>query len=152
VVNSFFNSRYQYFYGGDAYYELQTILATEDGGCILAGTYFDYNQPIYQRDLYIIKVNSDGLLVGIDEQTAQDVVPVNVYPNPGSSYFNVPLGTNRSDLTLQLFDAQGRRLQDTRLNSNVTTKNTGQYPGGLYFYQILSEGNVVYNGKWVKEF
>lgn len=60
--NSELQSNWLKYYGGDSLYQLNKILATEDGGCLFVSTRYDYTQPLKKRDIYIIKVDSNGII------------------------------------------------------------------------------------------
>ena len=51
-TDSLLNIRWEKFYGdGEYYYELMRVFATNDGGCILAGTRYDFNAGIEKEGL-----------------------------------------------------------------------------------------------------
>jgi len=75
--------KWQKYYGGDACYLLMSILATQDGGCVMAGSRYDYQTQNMERDVYILKVDEDGLITwayNIPEVTKETLI----YPNPGN--------------------------------------------------------------------
>ncbi len=142
------NLYWQKYYGGDAYYELWSILATQDGGCVMAGTRYDHQTQNEERDVYILKVNGDGLITwvhNVPEVTKQ----VLVYPNPGSGVINIK--AIERDITFELYDEQGNKLVNKVLPNGNTKVNSGSLSIGVYVYRVLDvEGQVIETGKWIK--
>ena len=148
-LDSDLNPIWQRYYGGDAYYTLWSILATQDGGCVLAGTRYDYLTQGYERDVYILKVNEDGLITwahNVPEVTRQ----VLVYPNPGSDVINIK--TIENGITFELYDERGNKPIKKVLVDGNTIVNTGFLSPGIYVYRVLDvKGKVVETGKWIKQ-
>jgi hypothetical protein len=141
------NTIWQKFYGGDACYNLWSILATQDGGCVMAGTRYDYQTQNQERDVYILKVNENGILTwtyNFPETTRQVIV----YPNPGQN--EIMIKSISPNLIFELFDMQGVKM----LSKKIATEdriNTKDLPQGIYIYQILNrQAEVVETGKWIK--
>jgi len=64
------------------------FLATNDGGCLMVGCRYDYETQDQERDIYIAKVNSDGLIVWTQEIPMGKQVTT-VFPNPGTNRLNI---------------------------------------------------------------
>ena len=138
------------FYGGDANYTCYTVKATEDGGCIVLATRFDFENDPDPNHLgtYILKLGPDGILTGIEESSLQ-VKEVLVYPNPGRE-LNIATGFNNYSLTL--FDINGKAVYNSHALSRDSKHDLSFLPGGLYIYRIVSEkGELLDSGKWVRE-
>lgn len=58
-----------YFYGGDAAYYPYCILPANDDGAFITGIVWDFQVP-KQLDIFVMKVNSDGIMVNIPENTS----------------------------------------------------------------------------------
>ena len=143
--------QWQKFYGGDAYYMLWAMIATQDGGCLMAGTRYDYLTQTNERDIYIVKVNSDGLVTGIGDEhplTTHDAI---VYPNPGSSYLKIQSGPQINGAAFEMFDMTGKEVAREILNGRLMEINTGPLPTGTYTYRISWQNRLVGSGKWVKK-
>ena len=142
------NLYWQKYYGGDVYYELWSVLATQDGGCVMAGTRYDYQTQNEERDVYILKVNEDGLITwahNVPEVTRQ----VLIYPNPGSDVINIK--TIENGITFELYDERGNKPIKKVLADGNTIVNTGFLSPGIYVYRVLDvKGKVVETGKWIK--
>lgn len=149
--NSNLELQWQKFYGGDANFNLWELIATQDGGCLMAGTRYDYLTQTNLRDTYILKVNEDGLIVGTGEEpgelTAQDAI---VYPNPGNEFIKVQSGPQVNGALFELFNLSGNLVLSTTLDERMETINTGAVKPGTYPYRVTYQNNIVANGKWVK--
>jgi hypothetical protein len=142
-----FGVYWQKFYGGDACYNLWSILATQDGGCVMAGTRYDYQTQNQERDVYILKVNENGILTwtyNFPETTRQVIV----YPNPGQN--EIMIKSISPNLIFELFDMQGVKM----LSKKIATEDridTKDLPQGMYIYQVLNpQAEIIETGKWIK--
>ncbi len=80
------------------------------------------------------------------ELTDISSIPMDVFPNPGSSMLNMEnLGQGA---VLSLFDLSGRTVDLERVSA--TTYDTSSLPNGTYIIQIDQEGNY-YRTIWIKE-
>jgi len=150
-LNSNFEIQWQKFYGGDANYNLWNLIATQDGGCLMAGTRYDYITQTNLRDVYIIKVNEDGLITGLgDEHSHITVHDAIVYPNPGSNYLKVQSGPQINRALFELFDLTGKIAASEVLNCRLCEINTSYLPAGTYTYRITFMKQLVGSGKWIK--
>lgn len=151
-LNSNLELQWQKFYGGDANYMVWNMIATQDGGCLMAGTRYDYVTQINDRDLYILKVDENGLVTGTGEElpniTVQDAI---VYPNPGSSQLNIQSGPQINGALFELFDLRGNLVLSTTLDERLETINTSELSPGTYAYRITFKNIIAGEGKWVKQ-
>ncbi|NOX47532.1 MAG: T9SS type A sorting domain-containing protein [Chlorobi bacterium] len=139
-------------FGGYGRYSLTGLLATPDGGCIGTCSYWDfYEYPnMDNTDILFLKFNSDGdLITSVPENTPPIYISdFLVYPNPGKDVLNISSG--KDGLVIKLFDLNGKIILEQAFDKN-TTINTGFLPVGVYSYRINREGNLLENGKWIKE-
>ena len=148
-VNSDLSMVWEKWFGGDAYYFMYNILATRDGGCIMVGTRYDDQTQNQERDIYIVKVNGDGLIVWEREISINDRFSV-VYPNPGHQ-LNIRLAAQHPKAFLSLFDQYGRLAVQQQLHQSESTVETRHLPAGVYLYQLTAPTGLNESGKWVKE-
>jgi hypothetical protein len=144
-----------HFYGGDAQYCPFSVIPTSDGGCLVNGYSYDYlnNLPLgeYELDMFVLKVNSDGLITelpGHPEAKAHDAI---LYPNPGREFLNIQSGPQINGALFTLYDMQGRPVLEERINKIQLKLNTSNLPAGVYAWQIVFKNKVIESGKWVKE-
>lgn len=150
IIDTGLNVINQKYYGGDAYYLVNAVLATQDSGCIMACTKFDYMAGADAWDVYILKVNKDGLLVNTSEHQIINDQVCYVYPNPGCDHLNI--NSSKDGLSIQLFDLTGKMkfVNDMDKGRNVVPVD-GLSPG-LYIYNIYDERQrIIQSGKWIKE-
>lgn len=140
---------WEYWYGGDAYYVLYSILATNDGGCLMVGCRYDYETQNQERDIYIVKVNSNGLIVWTQEIPV-DKQLTTVFPNPGTTQLNI--NTYNEQLDFELINISGQVLISQIVNSNAYTINTESIKSGMYFFKLIDQkGKIIETGKWIKQ-
>jgi hypothetical protein len=143
----------QIFYGGDGMYWPRDIIETSDHHIVVAGEYYNNQAVPYNChfDPFVLKVNSEGLIVNTtnpDMPVAQEAL---VFPNPGNGYLQVKLAIQHRQARLQLFDMNGRSMLEEEISMDMQQVNTSALPTGIYPYYITSNGRVIGNGKWVKE-
>jgi len=150
-TDSMLNLRWERFYGGDAYYVMMNLMATNDGGCLLGGARFDYhNATANQRDIILLKLNSEGLLTGIDKMPEFQVREAIVYPNPGNE-MNIRLAAQHPQALLRLLDQHGRIVLQQHLIGTESLVNTSYLANGIYMYQLTAPTGLSESGKWMKQ-
>lgn len=80
---------------------------------------------------------------------------VRVYPNPAAEQITVQLllsqGMSGSPMRFILADALERTVTSTEIKDAQTKISVAHLPDGIYFWQMLSGGQVVQSGKIVKQ-
>ncbi|MBC8319869.1 MAG: T9SS type A sorting domain-containing protein [Bacteroidetes bacterium] len=151
-TDSLLNIRWERFYGGDAYYLMGKLIATNDGGCLVAGTRYDYlNVTEQETDIIILKLNSEGLLTGNGDKPAIEMHEAIVYPNPGNEVINVRIATQYKHSVFELFDINGRHVLKQNFTGTQGIVNTTFLDHGTYIYRITSNDGLFESGKWVKQ-
>ncbi len=143
---------WQKYYGGDDYYFLYSILATQDGGCLMIGTINDSAADANNKrmtDIYLIKVGPDGLLVSANETMHLPEAAYKVFPNPATTTFTIQ-GSYALPAVLELYDMMGRQVYRQPVTSNRQQVDVSQLAGGLYVYRLVSDGKVA-RGKIILE-
>ncbi len=150
-TDSLLNIRWERFYGGDAYYMMGKIIASNDGGCIVAGTRYDYlNVTEQETDIIILKLNSEGLLTGTRDRPTIEMHEAIIYPNPGNETINVRVAYQHKQSVFELFDINGRHMLKQNFTGTHGTVNTAFLEQGTYIYRITSGDGLFESGKWVK--
>jgi len=73
---------------------------------------------------------------------------INIYPNPANDFIVFDLTTSREWTTITIYDIQGKKVIEQRVNDGqVSVQNL---PKGLYLYRI-DDGKTIYTGKVIKE-
>jgi hypothetical protein len=128
------------------------IISTHDGGCLIGGWKYDYqNSTTNQTDVILLKLNSEGLLVGQNELQESLLREAIVYPNPGSTLMQVRLAVQHPKALLELFDSQGKLVLSQQLHEKESRINTAQLPPGTYIYRLSAATGLNESGKWVKQ-
>jgi hypothetical protein len=150
-INPDLSPVWEYWYGGDAYYHLYSIAATNDGGCIMVGNRYDDETKNPNRDIYILKVNEEGLLVSTSEKPTEGLHEVLVFPNPGNNYLKVRIAVQVKQCTIELYDMNGKRLLSEQIQGQWGEMNTSSLIPGTYIYRIYNDEGLFESGKWVKQ-
>jgi hypothetical protein len=137
-------------YGGSSQDEGFCIQQTFDGGYIITGMK-NYSLWSDTSDVYLIKTDENGLVVGIEEKVedklsfkTSKLILLQNQPNPfnisTSIRYQIPYANN---VTLSIYDINGR-LRETLLNEyqkpgiyQVKWEGNNQ-ASGIYFYQLRS--------------
>jgi len=150
-TDSLLNVRWERFYGGNANYLMMNLIATRDGGCLVAGTRYDYmNDPVPQTDIIVLKLNSEGLLVGNNELPETQMHEAIVYPNPGTDALQIRLAVQHPTALLELFDANGRLVLSQQLYQKECRIAVDHLPKGTYIYRLSADTGLLESGKWMK--
>ncbi len=140
---------WEYWYGGDAYYFLYSILATNDGGCLMVGNRYDDATQEQERDIYVVKVDSNGLITWTQE-IPTDKPETTLYPNPGTNQLNIKTSINYTDF--ELINLNGQVVIRQNLDKNSSAINTESLKSGMYFYRLIDKKNkTIETGKWIKK-
>ena len=150
-VDTTLNIRWEKFFGGDANYTLYGILATHDEGCLMFGTFYDNNPQILKRDIYVVKVNKDGVLVSTDENPSQIVKEAILFPNPGGEYCIALLGVQHPSATLRMYDMRGAVVLNREIRQKQTKIDLPGLAKGIYPYTFECGGRIIGSGKWIRE-
>ena len=149
-LNKDYSTKWTKKYGGDAYYEMCGLLTTDDGGCMMYGTRYDYNS-IPKFDAYILKVNADGLI------TSESTIPlalqtVTVFPNPSNGLVHFDYKEPLRDIQIRVVDVKGSIVHQVKQSEGVLpTLDLSFLNNGVYFIQILEQNRLFSVSRWVKE-
>ena len=150
-MDSSLNVKWQKFYGGTANYTLWGLRATKDGGCLMYGTIYDSATQDNQRDIYVIKVDQNGLVGVNDNKTDPFIHDAIVFPNPGSDYLNIESGPQISGAQFIMTSLDGKQVIDKTLDERKITVPTQFLQSGTYVWKIVFNNSIIETGKWIKE-
>ncbi len=139
---------FEKYIGGDDYYMLFSVVATKDGGVLLAGTRAAVGAPDFHRDGYLIKLDSTGCFVGLAEDSGIQIKDALVYPNPGRD--KLYIRTVLKNCIFRLYDMNATEVLTAPIDRHITEINTGRLKSGTYVYVIQQNNRVVDKGKWIK--
>jgi hypothetical protein len=141
--------KWEKYYGGDSYYGLWSVNATSDGGCLLSGTTFNYFTQNNERDIIIIKVDSNGVVTGTDNLPSPLIHDAIVFPNPGCDQLNIRTGLKNA--IIEFYDESGKFLLRKSLQQGLTTYKMSDFSLGMYYYKILQHDKLKESGKWIRK-
>jgi len=130
--------------------DANSVQQTSDGGYILLGTTTDTTGGI-NADMYLVKINSLGLVSVFDNN--YKTINITTYPNPFNEYTTINFeNLKNKEFTLKIINIQGLLI---RTIDNITTGQVkierNNLVNGLYFFQLLSESQVIASGKLLIE-
>ena len=123
-----------------------SLIATNDGGCLIVGGAFDYSCNHY--DLFVLKVNPDGYL-DTDEIIVQNVRSYEYWPNPAQDELHLHYSPDVKPTQIELYDLQGRLVRTQR--TGLESLNLQGLSAGTYTMRVTLEGGKVFSDKVVKE-
>ncbi len=98
----------------------------------------------FNRDLWIVSRNptyEESEITEVTEAARGD--GFRLFPNPARDQVNLRLDDpGRDDVTVRLFDAQGRLLQTRRTADEQLVLDLRNYPPGVYWVHLLRKGEV----------
>lgn len=136
-LDSSLNVEWQRTYGGDANYSLYTVLATSDGGFIMSAGRYDHNIQDEELDVFILKVDSDGLITGLSEATLDNEQAV-VFPNPASDCINFKTSLDINNI--EIYSLLGQFVMNVKEVHNSI--NISFLDNGVYFLKIHTTDGV----------
>ncbi len=140
------NLNWTRYYGGDAFYIMEGVLATQDGGCLIYSRRYAFTGD-YNYDIHLLKVGPDGLLTSTT--TPENTPNITVYPNPTSNYIFFDTG-EAGMYDVSFFDGLGKVIFQEKILNNRPV-DVRHLPAGIYTYVLERKGEIVSQGKWVKE-
>lgn len=143
------------YFGGDGNYVLHGLSAMPDGGCLIHGSFYDWrNNPVWERDIVVIKVDSEGLLTSIESKSSDHF---EIFPNPAREYFKIInpnyLIYSVQSLHLRLVNLLGNTIiEEDFYSMNDLTISTSPFPAGIYLVIISDEKKMIYSQKVVIQY
>lgn len=119
-------------------------------GILLSGSKYCTTDVHPNCDVFIYKFEYNGNFAKIFERKIT-APQINVYPNPGTNFFNVDLMFDAPNCELLMFDIAGREVLRKEIKQNTERINAAALARGTYTYSILKEGKALNVGKWVKQ-
>ena len=117
-----------------------TMVATSDGGCLIIGQVFDYDNE-YQWNVFALKINADGF-VGLDE--IKEESQAFVYPNPAKE--TLKIGGVEAKET-QVFNTLGHCVMNFRGNEAIVEA----LAFGVYLLKVTDSEGMKHTIRMVKE-
>lgn len=114
-----------------------------NGGAII--TWGD-NRTGTNYDVYAQRINSSGTLSTEMQIVSND--SLHVFPNPSNGL--ITFQSNENISTIYLFNQLGETLyKEASVNYSTKELDLTNLSNGMYFYQIISDNNIISNGKLI---
>ena len=114
----------------------------------MVGNRYDNDTQEQERDIYVVKVDSSGLITWTQE-ILTDKPETKVYPNPGTNQLNIKTTSNEIDF--ELLNINGQVVVREMLDGNNSIINVESIKPGIYFYRLIDDiYKTVETGKWIK--
>ncbi len=151
-TDSLLVTKWEKFYGGDAYYDACDMSLCSNGGLILSAARYDENLNNNEFDGYIFKVDSagNGPLLSDTKKNSVNVCELIIYPNPGTAEITVRTASQALGGEFILCDILGKQVFQTSVKERFTSVSTNTLPEGVYVYKYILNGKIKETGKWVK--
>ena len=128
-------------------FEPRFILATSDGGCLVAASVLDGLTNPY--DHYIFKLDGNGHFTSVHRLELEKERVVKVYPNPASSVLNFELD-KAGEYSIVISDMTGRRVLQHKVKGVSQTFDVRHLAEGMYQYAVYGAEGVIDSGLWLK--
>lgn len=134
----------------NAYYFVDRIIATSDGGYLLVGSRVDLSDPEQPWVGWARKFGPDDCFTGLNVEAGAPLV--NVAPNPGIDELRITLNGSVRQAVVTLVDLNGRIIATESLRFGQVRFATYDLAAGVYAYIITdASGSRIASGRWVKE-
>lgn len=137
--------------GEDNNTAVNSLLATEDGGCVMVGSQRKY-QTGDESDWngYVAFFSPDDIITSAVETTNPYDSDYLLFPNPGNDQLIIQ--TARKGVRLKMYNQSGKIVLEKQLPDVFrSTVNTDQLIPGFYLCQLTDKkGNTEYK-KWIKQ-
>lgn len=152
-LNREFNTIKEFSYGNDSIFLwINTIKATRDGGCIIAGHFRDISSglPYNIEDMQgIVKKIPAAAFISVEEISENSFNTVIAYPNPGNNVLNIK--TSLQNASVEVYNILGKVVYKQDITDISTAIPTGSWNSGIYMWKVYSNGKEAENGKWIKK-
>lgn len=152
-LDSNLDIKWQRFYGGDAFYHLRGLKATQDGGCLMYATRYDENTQDQEFDIYILKVDSLGIMTSISDNFTIPVQQLSIVPNPANQYVSIryPDIFGSEEKEIIIYNSIGIPVKSFNAKEEVSgiRADISELPAGLYFVVLMVNGRKTGTGKMI---
>ena len=130
-------------------YDIQSIKATEDGGCIIVGVNASietWNIP----NIYVLKVDENGY-DAIGENAESIARPYFCYPNPAKDNVYIEFSPDVNCRAAEIYTMDGRLVKTCHGTSLQTTINISSLNSGVYMLKLRMSDGKEWSERIVKE-
>ena len=126
--------------------ELFSVSKTKDKGFVSIGS--SIGNTTLLSDILFVKTDSLGhygnSIIGINE-SEEEIVSVNIYPNPVSEYVNIDFFNiqNLKQNNYQIIDINGQLILSSKIDSSNNRIDVSNLSSGLYFVKIYNAARLL---------
>lgn len=116
------------------YLNLWHTLATKDGGVLLSGA--KYNSATSngnERDILIVKLDSSGTILSVNNETGMQLKDVIIYPNPATDNIYVKGMSREHEITISTME--GKPVLKGKIQKNLPF-SISSLSQGMYLYSL----------------
>ena len=143
------------YYFNNTYLQMYKVLATSDGGAIMAGTSYNHRTANgLENDIWVVKVDKNGNVDTTTSIIENGKIPKDdfiIFPNPASDYITFRQLNVQRNYQMELYNIQGKLLYETKINQAQKQIDLSAYSKGVYIYRLRDEKGNQLNGKILKE-
>lgn len=129
------------------FFDINTISATDDGGCILAGV-SSYSKSYNYIYTFICKLDADGYDT-VDENIQNNVKPFLCYPNPAQDIVYIEFSPDVNCQSVEIYDLDGKLIKSQ--NFNCETIDISNLNSGVYLLKMRMADGKEFSERIVKE-
>ncbi len=134
-----------------SYYLLYDVLATKDGGCLLLGNVYKYKSNTFQKDIIIVKLDSNGTTTWTQKIPTPNE-GIDLFPNPASTTISLKLNNaNQQIQSLRILDMQGKTMIQQMPYRNQLQIDISTLSSGVYIIEGQTQSGAVFRRKFVKK-
>lgn len=134
----------------NAYYFPYRIKSMPDGGYLLLGGRWDFDEPQMGFAAWARKFEAQDCAIGVEGVQPSGLVLA--YPNPGTNELIIALNGPSRPVRVNLYDTQGKLCLSEIDVVGVARINVTSLRPGLYHWRITANtGEELGSGSWIKE-
>jgi len=110
-------------------YHAYGIIATQDGGCLIYGTKYDWRVQNNHTNTIVIKFDEFGNTTWIKEEALKEI-SLSIFPNPTKDYINYKTQYDVIVQKIEIINMEGQKIKeflDPQKSLNVQDLNHGVY-------------------------
>jgi hypothetical protein len=109
-----------------------------------------FNHPDIGFHDYKLRPDCDYVVTHVDEFNV--LADLKISPNPTTAFFEITYqNKNKAEATLQVCNLLGQEILKEKLKAGNNKINASEWARGVYLYCIIQEGEIIANGKLVKQ-
>lgn len=126
-----------------------SVVHTEDGGCVVLGTSDSYGAGM--NDVFVTKISSDGEIESYSSNIEKKISKHIISPNPTRNYARINLPDQSSDIyTLKIYTLNGIEVKNKEIGDSSKQIYTSSLASGTYIYTLTNTKNdTMVSGKLI---